>query len=245
MSFSVRARLTRTLVFAGTVLLLPAAAQSQARTPAPARPAAASRLWIAPYFGAGFQNNYYDGLVQFSDASSAFLTLDPGTSTVLGVQLGYRLSPKWSVQGSLSTAAPNASYIENLTLRPDQHLRTTQIDAGLLYDAAALRVGKDKAPITIGGGLSLTSHSIKNFLWNGNTIRPGATSVGAHVVAGLDIPLAPKVSFHSQAKLSLTPLSRGDLEEKIGAAQGGGVTATLDGGTSTYFQLNLGAAYRP
>jgi hypothetical protein len=245
MSFSVRVRLTRTLGFAGAILLLPAAAQSQARTAAAARPAAASRIWIAPYFGAGVQSNYYDGLVQFSDGSSAFLTLDPGTSVVFGVQVGYRLSPKWTMQSSVSTASPDASYIENLSARPDQNLRTTQIDAGILYDAAALRVGKDKAPITIGGGLSLTSHSIKNLVWNGNTIRPGATSIGAHVVAGLDIPLAEKFSFHSQAKLSLTPLSRGDLEEKLGAAQGGGVTAALDGGTSTYFQLNLGAAYRP
>jgi hypothetical protein len=64
-------------------------------------------------------------------------------------------------------------------------------------------------------------------------------------VAALDIPLAPKLAFHSQAKLTMTPLSLGDLEEKIAAAQGGGVTATLDAGMSSYFQLLIGAAYRP
>ena len=79
----------------------------------------------------------------------------------------------------------------------------------------------------------------------GSVIRPSATSIGAHALAALDIPLAPRLTFHGQAKLTLTPLSRGDLEEKIAAAEGGGVTATLDGGTSTYFQLLVGAAYRP
>lgn len=91
----------------------------------------------------------------------------------------------------------------------------------------------------------MTSHSLKRFTWNGNAIRLGTTSIGAHGLATLDIPVAPKLNFHGQAKLSLTPLSLGDLEEKIAAAEGGGLTATLDAGTSTYFQMLFGVAYRP
>lgn len=250
MSFSIPTLTSRTarIALAGlvvTVAMVPGSAGAQARTQTRAPQPPSSGLWVAPYFGAGFQSAYYDGVVQFSNDSTAFLTVDPGTSVVLGIQLGYRLSPKWTLRGNISTASPSAEYIEDLQLRPENNLRTTQIEAGILYDAASLRVGRDKAPLSVGGGLSLTSHSIKNFIWNGNAIRPSATSIGAHALAALDIPLAPRLSLHSQAKLSMTPLSRGDLEEKLAAAEGGSVTATLDGGTSTYFQLLVGAAYRP
>jgi hypothetical protein len=250
MSFSIPAltsRIARRALagLAVIVAMLPGSAGAQARSQARAPQPSSGGLWIAPYFGAGFQSAYYDGVVQFSDGSSAFLTVDPGTTVVLGLQLGYRLSSKWTLQGNVSTASPTAEYIEDLQLRPENNLRTTQIEAGVLYDAASLRVGRDKAPLSVGGGLSLTSHSMKNLIWNGNAIRPSATSIGAHALAALDIPLAPRLSFHSQVKLTMSPLSRDDLEEKLAAAQGGSVTATLDGGTSTYFQFLVGAAYRP
>lgn len=232
------------------LMMLPVLAVAQSRPQSPRPQARASEpnspgFWVAPYFGPGFQSSYYDGLVQFSDGSSAFLTVDPGTSVVLGLQVGYRVSPKWTLHGNVATASPSAEYIEDLQIRPENSLRTTQVEAGVLYDAARFKVGQDQAPLAVGGGLSLTSHSMNTLIWNGNTIRPSATSIGAHALAALDIPLAPRLTFHGQAKLTLTPLSRGDLEDKIAAAEGGGVTATLDGGTSTYFQLLVGAAYRP
>lgn len=232
-----------TLIACGA-LLLPSSASSQSR-PQPRASKPAGAIWVAPYIGVGFQSSYYDDVVQFSDGSSDFLMVDPGTSVLLGLQLGYRFSPKWTLHLNASTSSPNAEYIEDLTPRPDNDLRTTQFEAGLLHDVAALRVGRDNAPLSIGGGLSMTSHSLRRFTWNGNAIRPSTTSVGAHGLAALDIPLAPKLNFHGQAKVSVTPLSLGDLEDKIAAAEGGGVTASLDAGTSTNFQLLFGVAYRP
>lgn len=226
------------------VLLIPSLAVAQARTQTRG-PQPTTGVWVAPYIGFGFQSAYYDGVVQFSDGSSDFLTIDPGTSVLLGMQLGYRFSPKWTLHVNLSTASPNAEYIEDLTPRPDNDLRTSQVEAGLLYDMTTLPVGRDRAPLAIGGGLSLTSHSLKRFTWDGNAIRPSTTSVGAHGLAALEIPLAPKLNFRSQAKLSVTPLSLGDLEEKIAAAEGGGVTASLDAGTSVAFQMLFGVSYRP
>jgi hypothetical protein len=238
--------LTRALgALAGAVLMLPGAADAQARPQARTPQQRSSGVWVAPYIGVGFQSNYYDGVVQFSDGGTDFLTVDPGSTALIGLQIGYRVSPKWTLHGNISTASLNAQYIEDLTPRPDSDLRTTQIEAGALYDVGALRLGKDKAPISVGGGLSLTTHSMKQFTWNGNAIRPSTTSLGAHALAALDIPLAPKLTFHGQAKLSVTPLSLGDLEEKIAAAEGGGLTASLDAGTSSYFQLLFGAAYHP
>lgn len=231
-------------VIACGALLLPSPASSQTR-PQTRAPKPAGAVWVAPYIGMGFQSAYYDDVVQFSDGSSSFLTVDPGSSVLLGLQLGYRFSPKWTLHLNASTSSPNAEYIEDLTPRPDNDLRTTQFEAGVLYDVAALRVGRDNAPLSIGGGLSLTSHSLKQFTWSGNAIRPSTTSVGAHALAALEIPLAPKLNLRGQAKVSVTPLSLGDLEDKIAAAEGGGVTASLDAGTSTNFQLLFGVAYRP
>ena len=226
-----------------SALLLPGVAGAQARTPTPA-PRRTSAVWIAPYLGLGFQSAYYDGVVQFSDGGSDFLTVDPGTSVILGAQLGYRFNPKWTLHLNVSTASPNATYVEDLTPRPDVDLRTTQFEAGLLYQVTTFRVGRETTPLAVGGGLSLTSHSVKRFTWNGNAIRPATTAAGAHALAALDIPLGPKLDFHGQAKLSVTPLSLGDLEEKLAAAQGGGVTAALDAGTSMYFQFVFGVAVR-
>lgn len=226
------------------VLLLPSLAAAQTR-PQRQAPKPAGAIWVAPYIGLGFQSAYYDDVVQFSDGSSDFLTVDPGSSAVLGLQFGYRFNPKWTLHLNASTSAPNAEYIEDLTPRPDNDLRTTQFEAGLLYDVAALRVGRDKAPLSVGGGLSLTSHSLKRFTWDGNAIRPSTTSLGAHGLAALEIPLAPKLNFRGQAKVSVTPLSLGDLEDKIAAAEGGAVTASLDAGTSTAFQMLFGVSYRP
>ncbi len=236
--------LNAVVVLACGALLLPSSATGQARQQTRA-PKPAGALWVAPYIGVGFQNAYYDGVVQFSDGNTDFLTVDPGSSVLLGLQVGYRFNPKWTLHLNASTSSPNAEYIEDLTPRPDNDLRTTQVEAGLLYDIAAVRVGRDNAPFSIGGGLSLTSHSLKRFTWDGNAIRPSTTSVGAHGLAALEIPLAPKLNFRGQAKVSVTPLSLGDLEDKIAAAQGGGVTASLDAGTSTNFQMTFGVAYRP
>lgn len=232
-------------VIASGLLLLPNLADAQARRSRPQATKQPGNVWIAPYIGIGFQNAYYDGVVQFSDGSSEFLTVDPATSVLAGAQFGYRFSPKWTLHVNVSTTSPSAEYIEDLTPRPDNSLRTNQFEVGLLHDAASFRVGRDQAPIAIGGGLSVTNHSLKRFTWDGNAIRPSTTSIGAHGLAALEIPLAPKLNFRGQAKVSVTPLSLGDLEEKIAAAEGGAVTASLDGGTSVAFQMLFGVSYRP
>lgn len=229
----------------GGVLLLPNLADAQARRAQPNPSGQHGKLWIAPYIGFGFQSAYYDDVVQFSDGTSEFLTVDPGSSVLAGAQFGYRFNPKWTLHVNVSTTATSAEYIEDLAPRPDNSLRTNQLEAGLLYDAASLRVGRDRAPLAIGGGLSVTNHSLKRFTWNGNAIRPGSTSIGAHGLAALEIPLASKLNFRGQAKVSVTPLSLGDLEEKIAAAQGGAVTASVDPGTSIAFQMLFGVSYRP
>lgn len=203
------------------------------------------QFWVTPYLGVGFQNRYYDGVVRFSDGSTKFLTIDPGTDIVFGAQVGYRFRRAWTLYGNVATSSPDAGYVENLNLRPDVGLRTTQVEGGVLYDLRTFPVGGKIAPFSIGGGLSLTVHSLHRFTWDGNFIEPSTTSVGVHGLAALDIPLAPKLSLRGQAKLTLSRLARGDLEDKIAFAEGGGVTGRLDGKTLANFLISGGVTIRP
>ncbi len=226
------------LGFAGG-LLLPASAGAQSTPLSPI-----GSFWVTPYLGVGFQGTYYDDVVQFSDGGMDFLKIDPGSALVYGVQLGYRHRSTWTVNLNVATSSPDAQYVEDLELRPDVDLRTTQLEVGLLYDLSSFPVGGKIAPFLIGGGLSLTFHSLDRFTWGGNFIEPSNTSIGVHGLAALDIPLVPKVSLRGQAKLAVISLSLSDVEEKIAIAEGGGVTATLDSETTTYFVISVGVTVR-
>jgi len=65
-------------------------------------------------------------------------------------------------------------------------------------------------------------------------------------VAGgaLDGVCAPRVDFHGEGKLTLTPLSLGDLEQQLAAAEGAGLTASLTGRTPTVLLPAAGVKVR-
>jgi hypothetical protein len=131
-----------------------------------------------------------------------------------------------------------------LTLRPNVGLRSTQIEGGALYDLSTFPVAGKIAPLSVGGGLSLTIHTLNRFTWGGTFIQPRTTSLGVHGIAALDLPVAPKVSVRGQAKLVLSRLATGNLETKIAFAEGGGVTARLDTRTLTYLVISGGVTIR-
>lgn len=201
-------------------------------------------VWITPYLGVGIQGDYYNGVVQFSDGGTDLLAIAGGTAPVLGVQLGYRFRRALTIHANLSTASPNVDFVEDGTPRPDVDVRTTQFDLGLLYDVGSFPVAGRIAPIFLGGGATFTFHSLDGFQWDDNFVQPGTTSIGFHGFLGFDVPVGPRISIRGQGKLSVTPLALGDLEEKIAIAEGGGVTAQVDGGTQSYFVLAAGVTIR-
>lgn len=232
---------TRKAVFLGLLgaLLLPSASQTQSVPRGPI-----GSLWATAYVGVGFQGEYYDDIVQFSDGGTDFLKIDPGSSLVFGMQVGYRIRSSWTVQVNLATSSPDAEYIEDLRLRPDVRMKTTQLEVGILYDLSSFPVAGKIAPLMLGGGVSLTFHSLDRFSWGGNFVEPKTTSIGAHGLAALDVPVAPRISLRGQAKLAVIALSLSDLEEKVAIAEGGGVTAALDGRTISYFVISAGVTVR-
>ena len=200
---------------------------------------------ITPYVGVGIQSEYYDHVVRFSNGETELLAIDPGNSAVFGVNVGYHFDTPWSIYADAATSSPEAEYVENGELRADIGLTTSQFEAGILYDISSFPVAGRIAPLLIGAGASLTRHSLQRFTWNDTFVEPNGTSIGVHALAALDIPLAPKLSLRGQGKWTLSALSLGDVEEKIAAAQGGGLTADLERQTSSYFVFSLGLALRP
>lgn len=221
-------------------MLLPSLVVAQAR--------GTGALRIGVHVGLGLEGVYYDDVVQFSDGGTDFLTLDPGTAFVLGAQVGYRMSPGWTLQFGLTTASRDAEFIDDLTVEPDVKFRTTEIEAGVLYDLRSFPVGGKAAPFMLGGGLTVTRHSLDRMTWSGEAVDPSTTSFGVHGLAALDIPLAPTVSLRLQGKLVVSSLSRGGLEDELGRAESVGqpapVTASLDGGTGTRFAISTGLNVR-
>ena len=222
------------------IALVPTYAGAQAPSPSPV-----GSFCIAPYLGVGFQSEYHDGLVQFADGDLELLTLDPGSGVVFGARAGYRFAPSWTAQANLGYSKSDAQYVEDGTIRPDVGLSTTQLELGVLYDMGSFPVGGKSAQFFLGGGLSLTFHSFDPFQWDGTFIEPSSTSLGVHGVVGLDIPLTPMLSLSSQAKLTVTSLSLGDLNDKIALAEGEAIVQPLDGGIGTYFVLSVGVTIRP
>lgn len=229
----------RTLFVALVILLLGpnfASAQRAAKT-------TPQKTWLSPSIGFGSHGTFYNGILKFSDNSVDFLMIDPGSAFTLGLQIGHRFQPSLTGYLSLSTSSTQARYIEDLTVRPSLDLRTTLFEVGILHDIGNLKSGPTGIPIQLGGGLSLVTNKLKNFAWDGILITSSSTSLGFHGLGALEIPFEPSISFRGQIRMNFTAPSYGDLEKKIAAAEGGGVTASMDSGWITDLGIRAGLSF--
>lgn len=224
---------------AGT-LMLPSLARAQEVPLSPI-----GSFSVTPYLGLGFQSEYHDAVVEFDDGDRELLRLEPGTGIVIGVQAGYRVGSSLTAQANLSYSAPAAEYVEDNEVRPSVDVKTILFELGVLHDLSTFPVGANVASFLVGGGLSLTFHSFDPFQWDDVFIEPSSTSFGVHGLAALDIPLASKLTFRGQVKLTVTSLALGDLNDKIALAEGNLIVNPLDGGIGTYLVLSAGVTIRP
>ena len=226
------------VAFAGA-LLFPSPGWGQAGLLSPL-----GSVWITPHIGLGFQGEYHDAIVQFADGDLELLRLDPGSGIVFGVQAGFRVGPAVTFHTSLGYSKVDADYVEDTNIRPRVGMKTSQLEAGILYDLSTFPVAGKIAPFLVGGGLSLTFHSFDPFRWDDVFIEPSSTSIGVHGLAALDIPLAPKLSFRGQVKVTAMSLALGDLNDKIAFGEGTAIANPLDGGIATYIVLSGGITIR-
>ena len=89
----------KTAIVAVTTLfgLAPAPANAQGDEPA-------GRFFLTPHLGVTSESDFVEGAVRFSDGDVDFISIEPGTGLLLGLELGYAFGPINYVQ--LKHAAP-------------------------------------------------------------------------------------------------------------------------------------------
>lgn len=202
----------KTSIAAVPVLLLalaprPATGQSTPR---------AGRFFLAPHLGIASDSDYVDGAVRFSDGSVDFISLEPETGLLVGLELGYAFGPTLDGVLVLSYATADARYIEDGELRPDAEIDTIRIQPGVMVNV----VDNGKIGVGVGGGLTIARVSLDRVFWNGRPVDADSTAIGLFGSAGLDVGISPRASFHAHLALEVTRASYGDLEGRLAVADG-------------------------
>lgn len=177
---------------------------------------AAGRFFITPHLGVTSESDFVDGAVRFSDGGVDFISIEPGTGLLLGVELGYTFGPKLDGVLTLSYATADARYIEDGRLRPDASIDTIRIQPGVMYSV----FDNDKVDISVGGGLTIARLSLDRMVWNDRAVNAASTAIGVFGAGGLDVALSARASLHVHLALEVTRPSYGELEERLAFADG-------------------------
>ena len=99
----------KTAIVAVTTLfgLAPAPANAQGDEPA-------GRFFLTPHLGVTSESDFVEGAVRFSDGDVDFISIEPGTGLLLGLELGYAFGPINYVQ--LKHAAPMKQKIPDSSI---------------------------------------------------------------------------------------------------------------------------------
>lgn len=179
----------------------------------PSRPAAFS---ITPHLGVVSESAFVDGLVRFSDGDTDFISIEPRTGILLGVELSYRFRPKVSGVLGLSYTTASARYIEKDNFRRDAGVSTIRLQPGVMVDV----VHGGTVGVAVGGGLTIARIAFEDISWDGGRVDPGSTSIGLFGAVGIDIAMSRRASFHAHLALELNKPSYGDLEVGLARADG-------------------------
>lgn len=179
----------------------------------PPRPAALS---ITPHVGVVSESAFVDGLVRFSDGDTDFISIEPRTGILLGVELGYRFRPKISGVLALSYTTAGARYIEKDNFRRDAGVSTIRLQPGLMVDV----VHGGKTAVAVGGGLTIARIAFEDVNWDGVRVDPRSTAIGLFGAVGIDVALSRRASFHAHLALELNKPSYGDFEAGLARADG-------------------------
>lgn len=205
-------------------------------SPAFAQPATrTSKFAITPHLGVVSEGAYADGPIVFSDGDVDYILVEPRTALLIGVEVAYRFTPKLAGVLGLSFASADARYIENNDVRRDVGFDTIRIQPGVMANI----LSSDKLALDLGGGLTIYQISIDGFVWNDRRVDPGGGGLGLFGAAAIDVPLTPRLSFHSHLMLELSRPFYGGFEDDIAFADGE-VGASVDHDTRLGAVLGVG-----
>lgn len=173
-------------------------------------------LSITPHVGVVSESAFVDGLVRFSDGDTDFISIEPRTGILLGVELNYRFRPKVSGVLALSYTTASARYIEKDNLRRDAGTTTIRLQPGVMVDV----VDTGKLAVAVGGGLTIARIAFEDINWDGGRVDPRSTAIGLFGAVGIDVALSRRASFHAHLALELNKPSYGDIEAGLARADG-------------------------
>lgn len=171
---------------------------------------------ITPHVGVVSESAFVDGLVLFSDGDTDFISVEPSTGLLLGVELGYRFRPKLSGVLALSFTTASARYIEKDNVRRDAGVSTIRLQPGVMFDV----VSSGAVNVAVGGGLTIARVSFEDIIWNDRRVDPSSTMIGLFGAGGVDIAFSRRASFHAHLALELNKPSYGDFEDGLARADG-------------------------
>lgn len=203
-----------------------------------AQEAAPASFVLTPHLGLTTESDVVSGAIRFSDGDIDFISIEPDTGLLLGIELGYRFRPKLMGVLALSYAMADAQYIEDTNFRPDVSIDTIRIQPGVM--ATILSAGA--LDLSIGGGLTFARIAIDDLVWNDRLVAATSTAIGLFGAAGIDVPFSRRASFHAHLALELTKPAYDDLEDSLAFADGE-AGAEVDHDLRSAVMLVLGVAF--
>lgn len=207
-----------------------------AASPARAQGVEEGKYSITPFLGGISDSDIVSGPVTFSDGDTDFISLEPGSVLMLGLELDMRLKPKLHGNLMISYASGAARYFEGDNRRADASVHTTRIQPGVIWEL--LRSGK--LAVGAGGGLTIARVTMDDLVWNDRPVSARGTALGLYGAGELDVRISQLVSLHLHLVLEASRMSFGDLEDELAFADGeAGAEVDHDTRTSLAFALGV------
>lgn len=194
--------------------------------------------------GGSLQSDFYNGSIDFSGGTNSSLRIGGPSTAVFGLLVEGNRSGKWGLRLSAGFSKGNADYVEATQTRPPVSLQSVQLEVGVVYSVAQLGTEDSPMRLAIEYGPSVTQHYLKDLIWNGQSVPSVRTTVlGAHISGSLawnPKPLGNSLAIILGIKATVSELRLGKLADRLAAAQGAGLSASLQESSSTMLVYFLG-----
>jgi hypothetical protein len=196
-----------------------------------------SQTVLTPHIGVTSESDFVSGSVRFSDGDVDFISIEPRTGLLVGVELGHRFTSGLVGVLGLSYASASARYIEDNRVRPDVDVRSLRIQPGVMVSL----MNTSALELAAGGGLSIVRIGLDGLVWDDRRFDTSSLALGLFGAASIDVPLTQRLAFHAHLALEVTRPSFGNLEVALARAEGE-AAAYVDRGLRSAALLVVGLA---
>lgn len=207
---------------------------------------------VSPTVGITFHGNYYDDEVVTtfggSDEIETDVTeIDPGASVRVGGRVGYDFAPGVRFHGGVFGSWPDADVSvgvgEERRVQSDADVRVLEFTGGATVELGD--VTASRLPLYLGGDIGLVNHSFDEIQWEDEFIDPSTTAIRFGARAGVEYPLASRVSLRGELGQTFVWGAYGDFEDEIAAVEARDegleeADTDFEGNSFSFFSLEAG-----